>query len=100
MNWVRSCETVVVTVRSEEDSYQDTNVFCRVTAIATVVTVAEILKNNGLAIEKSKFFRRFAPVIVGIFMWILLKGVCDETDSTRRSGSCCLSCFDWKHVKC
>lgn len=25
-------------------------------AIATVVTVAEILKNNGLAVEKSKFF--------------------------------------------
>ena len=25
-------------------------------AIATVVTVAEILKNNGLAIEKSKIF--------------------------------------------
>jgi hypothetical protein len=24
-------------------------------AIATVVTVAEILKNNGLAVEKSKF---------------------------------------------
>lgn len=27
---------------------------CIVTAIATVVTVAEILKNNGLAVEKSE----------------------------------------------
>lgn len=27
-----------------------------VTAIATVVTVAEILKNNGLAVEKSESF--------------------------------------------
>jgi hypothetical protein len=26
-----------------------------ISAIATVVTVAEILKNNGLAVEKSKF---------------------------------------------
>lgn len=25
------------------------------TAIATVVTIAEILKNNGLAVEKSEF---------------------------------------------
>ena len=29
-------------------------ILCTFTAIATVVTVAEILKNNGLAVEKSK----------------------------------------------
>jgi hypothetical protein len=28
--------------------------FLTISAIATVVTVAEILKNNGLAVEKSK----------------------------------------------
>jgi hypothetical protein len=28
--------------------------FLIISAIATVVTVAEILKNNGLAVEKSK----------------------------------------------
>ena len=28
----------------------------RCAAIATVVTVAEILKNNGFAVEKSKIF--------------------------------------------
>lgn len=33
-----------------------------VTAIATVVTVAEILKNNGLAVEKSEIL---CPLFVG-----------------------------------
>jgi hypothetical protein len=35
-------------------SLSDFVFFVFVTAIATVVTVAEILKNNGLAIEKSE----------------------------------------------
>ena len=35
-------------------------------AIATVVTVAEILKNNGLALEKSKYP---LPSFFGIYYW-------------------------------
>lgn len=31
-----------------------TNFSCTIAAIATVVTIAEILKNNGLAVEKSE----------------------------------------------
>jgi hypothetical protein len=34
-----------------------------ISAIATVVTVAEILKNNGLAVEKSKFVIAYMSVI-------------------------------------
>lgn len=37
-------------------------------AIATVVTVAEILKNNGLAVEKSNDFHSFyMSVLIGGF---------------------------------
>ena len=35
------------------------------TAIATVVTIAEILKNNGLAVEKSEIL---APIPLILFL--------------------------------
>lgn len=35
------------------------------TAIATVVTIAEILKNNGLAVEKSEIL---APIPLNLFL--------------------------------
>lgn len=38
-------------------------------AIATVVTVAEILKNNGLAVEKSKILDFYASFILCLNAW-------------------------------
>lgn len=69
MTWLDWDIVVVSYCVAEEDSYQDTPLFGHVTAIATVVTVAEILKNNGLAIEKSKLFCISHLLFVGIFIW-------------------------------
>lgn len=42
------------------------------TAIATVVTVAEILKNNGFAVEKSKIFATYTK---SFYRTILISGI-------------------------
>lgn len=44
------------------DVFKQLNLLFIISAIATVVTVAEILKNNGLAVEKSKFMLPYYPV--------------------------------------
>ena len=46
-----------------------------IVAITTVVTIAEILKNNGLATEKSKDL-----VFVMPFVYILTKSLTEFTD--------------------
>jgi hypothetical protein len=44
-----------------------------ISAIATVVTVAEILKNNGLAVEKSKFVIAYMSVIHFLFSYLIIQ---------------------------
>lgn len=40
-------------------------------AIATVVTIAEILKNNGFAVEKSKYIFLFTYLILAFWLFLL-----------------------------